>query len=169
MIMVKWYKEPYFDRATWLLTNFEKLGISNDELVFLLLVDNARKSKIKITYEYLNSKFKSDNKFIDSLIAGLVSKKYMKIVTTQKGVYFDIDGVFEFDPSMYEVAVNQDIYNVCEEVFNRPLTPIELEKISDLISKYGENEFNDALRMAEAYRKVNISYIEAILSKDEKK
>lgn len=166
--MIKWYKEPYFDRETWILSNFEKLNITNDELVFILLIEYAKKNKIKITYEYFNKKLKSTNDKVDKLIASLVSKKHLKIVSNEKGVFFDIDGLFEFDPSQYEIIENKDIYETLESTFNRPLSPLELEKASDLIKKYGQNKFNDALRTAEAYKKVSIAYIETVLINDEK-
>lgn len=166
--MIKWYKEPYFDKQAWLLENFEKLNLTNDELVFLLLLIYAKKNKFKISYEFFNKKLKIDNKEVDRIIASLVEKKYLNIVTNEKGIHFVIDGLFEFDPSQYEIVSNNDIYQILTETFNRTLTSIELEKASDLINKYGENKFNDALRMAEAYKKYNMSYIEKILINDEK-
>lgn len=166
--MIKWYKEPYFDAEAWILENFEKLNLTNDELVFLLLLMHAKKNKIKLNYEYFIKKLRMDNKSIDKLISGLVQKKYLNIVTNEKGISFLIDNLFEFDPSQYEIAANSDIYQTITETFNRTLTSLELEKVSDLINKYGENKFNDALRMAEAYKKYNMSYIEKILINDEK-
>lgn len=164
--MIKWYKEPYFDKVSWLLTNFEKINITADELVFVLLIDYAKKNKIKITYEYFNQKLNSTNEDVDNLIASLVSKKYLKIVTNEKGVFFDIDGLFEFDPNQYDAVVNKDIYETLADTFNRPLTPMELQKASDLIKEYGQNKFNDALRTAEAYKKVSMAYIEAVLKNE---
>ena len=44
----------------------------------------------------------------------------------------------------------------------------KLIKTNELIEKYGENKFIDALRMAEAYRKHNLAYVEGILKNEEK-
>ena len=51
---------------------------------------------------------------------------------------------------------------------SRPLIGDELIKTNELIEKYGENKFIDALRMAEAYRKHNLAYVEGILKNEEK-
>ena len=29
--MKKWYKQPYFDRRNWILENYEKLSLTNEE------------------------------------------------------------------------------------------------------------------------------------------
>ena len=37
--MKKWYKESYFDRQNWILENYDQLNLSNDETLFLLLIE----------------------------------------------------------------------------------------------------------------------------------
>lgn len=161
--MKKWYKQPYFNRRTWILENFDKLNLSNDEVVLLLLIDYAKELKKSISYEYLVSKLNIESKKIDKIIEKLVSKKYLTIAPTSKGVSFDIDGLFEFDPEKYEISENKDVYNVAEDLLKRPLSPNELQKLSDLMNEFKSNQIIDALRMAEAYRKASISYVESIL------
>ena len=166
--MKKWYKQPYFNRRTWILENFDKLNLSNDEVVLLLLIDYAKELKKPISYEYLVSKLNIDSKKIDKIIEKLVSKKYLTISPNSKGVSFDIDGLFEFDPEKYEISENKDVYNVAEDLMKRPLSPNELQKLSDLLNEFKSNEIIDALRMAEAYRKASIAYVESILRNGKK-
>ena len=53
------------------------------------------------------------------------------------------------------------------QIFGKPLSPGELQKMSDLINTYGQKKFIEALRVSEAQRKFRMSYIEGVL-RDEK-
>ena len=161
--MKKWYKQPYFNRKAWILENFEKLNLSCDEVVLLLLIDYSKENKKAISYEYLMNKLNTDSKKIDKIIEKLVSKKYLTITPNSKGVSFDIDGIFEFDPEKYEVSENKDVFEVAEDLMKRPLSPNELQRLSDLLDEFKPNKIIDAIRMAEAYRKSSIAYVESIL------
>ena len=63
---------------------------------------------------------------------------------------------------------NHNIYNIAEEFFSRPLSPTELQKISDLCTDFGENKVIDAFRTAEAYRKRSLAYVETVLNNEKK-
>ena len=161
--MKKWYKESYFDRKNWILENFDKLNLNADETVLLLLVELCRQSKKTITYEYLTEKLHKSMKEIDHVIAGLVNRHYLKLSTNTRGLVFDIEGIFEFDPEKYEISVNHDIYELVSDVFGKPLSPTEMQKMNDLIEAYGQDSFLQALRIAEANRKLKMAYIEGVL------
>lgn len=161
--MKKWYKESYFDRKNWILENFDKLNLSSDETLLLLLIELFKTNKKSISYELLTKKLNKNEKEVDKIIASLVSKQYLKLSTNSKGLVFDIDGIFEFDPEKYEISENKDLYDTVSEVFNKPLSPSELQKMNDLLDQYGQNKFIQALRIAEAQKKLKMSYIEGIL------
>ena len=161
--MKKWYKESYFDRKNWILENFDKLNLSSDETLLLLLIELFKTNKKPISYELLTKKLNKNEKEVDKIIASLVSKQYLKLSTNSKGLVFDIDGIFEFDPEKYEISENKDLYDTVSEVFNKPLSPSELQKMNDLLDQYGQNKFIQALRIAEAQKKLKMSYIEGIL------
>ena len=167
--MKKWYKESYFNRNNWILENYDKLGLGADEVLLLLLVELNRAGKGKITYEYLQTKLSKDGKQIDKIIAGLVNKHYLKLSTNSRGLVFDIEPLFEFDPERYEIVENADLYDTVTEVFGKPLSPSELQKMNDLIDEYGQKRFNQALRIAEAQKKLKMSYVEGILRNEEKR
>ena len=166
--MKKWYKESYFDRKNWILENFDKLSLSSDETLFILLVDLYKNTRKSISYELLSDKLNKNSKEIDKIISSLVSKHYLKLSTNSRGLIFDIDGIFEFDPEKYEVNENKDLYDMVSDIFNKPLSSGELQKMSDLINEYGQNKFIEALRIAEAQRKYKMSYIEGILRNEKK-
>lgn len=161
--MKKWYKESYFNSTNWILENYDKLSLSTDEAFLIILIDYCNKNNISVTYELLQKKLNKTVKEIDILTAGLVNKHYLKLSTNSKGLVFDIDSIYEFDPSAYEVSENKDVYDLVEQVFNKPLSSTELIKMNELINEYGQTKFIEALRIADANRKVKMAYIEGIL------
>ena len=161
--MKKWYQESYFDRKNWILENFDKLNLNADETLLILLVDLCKTNRKYVTYDYLMSKLGKNMKQIDTIVAGLVNKHYLKISSNSKGLIVDFDEIFEFDPDKYEISDNKDIFDTVSEVFGKPLSPIELQKITELLGVYGEKKFIEALRLAEAKRTYKIAYIEGIL------
>ena len=161
--MKKWYQESYFDRKNWLLENFDKLNLSSDETILIMLVELCRSNRKYVTYDYLMKKLGKSAKQIDSIVASLVNKHYLKISSNSKGLIFDFDEIYEFDPEKYEISDNKDLFDTVSEVFGKPLSPTELQKISELSQIYGEKKFIEALRLAEAKRTFKIAYIEGIL------
>ena len=166
--MKKWYKESYFDRQNWILENYDKLNLTSDETLFLLLVELGRRTHQQISDEYLSHKLDKTNKEVDKMIADLVSRHYLKLSADANGLVFDIDEIFEFDPNRYDIVEEKDLYDIVSDVFNKPLSLTELQKMNDLLEKYGDKKFIEALRIAEAQRKLSMSYIEGILRNEKK-
>lgn len=164
--MKKWYKESYFNANNWILDNYEKLGLNSDEVLMLLLIVLGKNNQINISYDYFKQKMGYTTKKIDEIIASLVTKKFLIIKPSEKGIDFDIDSIFEFDPNQYEIIENKDIYQIAEELLCRPLSANDLQRVSDMLNKYGDNKVIDALRLAEAYRKNSLAYVEAILKNE---
>lgn len=165
---MKIYKEPYFDKNAWLLANFDKLNIANEEVLLLLLLNFSNEHGIDITYDYLSDKLKVSTSDLDRMFADLTSKHYLRIDVNEKGVCYSIDEVFEFDVEKYEEIENEDIYKTLEDFLSKPLSPIERMKVSDLLNTYDENSIYDAIRVAEGYRKYNLAYVESILRNEKR-
>lgn len=161
--MKKWYKETYFDANAWLLENYDKLNISNNEILLILLINFYNRNHMAITYDILTKKLAMPIKDVDKLIASLVNKHYLKIKTNTRGIFFDIDSIFEFDPNAYEIVSNQNLYDILGDLFGKPLSPSELQKVNDLLNTYTDKDILEAARIAEAKKKLNLSYIEGIL------
>ncbi len=166
--MKKWFKQPYFNRRVWLIENFDKLNLSNDEFVVVLLIDYCKEFNKEISYDYLCTKLKINTKKLDIILASLVSKHYL-VIKANKKISFDIENIFEFDEEQYDLTIHKDIYDIVSDLISRPLTPNEMIKVNDLIEKYGENDLIDAVRSAEAYRKYSLAYVEGILKNEKKK
>ena len=66
------------------------------------------------------------------------------------------------------ISDEKDLYDITSDVFNKPLSLTELQKMNDLLEQYGKEHFIEALRIAEAQRKLSMSYIEGILRNDKK-
>ena len=75
----------------------------------------------------------------------------------------DIENIFEFDVNQYEIADNKNLYDTLGDILGKPLTPNELQKLNDLLNDYSEKDILQAVRIAEANRKLKLSYIEGIL------
>ncbi len=166
--MKKWYNESYFDRQNWILENYDQLNLSNDEALFLLLIELAKKNQKAITYEYLSKKLNQTNSEVDKMIADLVSRHYLKLSANAQGLVFDYDEIFEFDPNRYDISDEKDLYDITSDVFNKPLSLTELQKMNDLLESYGKERFIEALRIAEAQRKLSMPYLEGILRNEKK-
>lgn len=164
--MKKLYESSYFDKKSWILEYFDKLNLTSNETLLLLLIEFCHENNYQESMDYFSKKMNISLEELDSILMNLVNKKYVTLNTN--GYSFSINNVFEFDPSKYEVANNRGTFEIFEEFLNRPLSGDELNKISNLIDEYGENELIDALRKAEAYNKHSLSYIESVLLNDSK-
>lgn len=159
---MKWYLKPYINRRNWLLDNAENLGLSSDELLLCLMFDFLNEQRIMINYEIMEAKLGYPRAKLDTLIQNMVTKGLLEIYVGEDGVTYDILKVFEqFDEQ--QLDVQNDIFKAFEDSFGRPLSPNELQKLADFTKQYPEEKIIDALRSADAYRKVNIAYIEKIL------
>ena len=161
--MKKWYKETYFDRRNWIMEYFEKLNLNVEETMLLLLLEFCRSSNKEISYEYLMKKMQMSSKQVDGIMSALVSKHYLVLKSDANGLIFDIDNIFDFDPELYEINENRDVYDILSDAFGKPLTPSELQKVNDLLEQYGQKSLLNASRIAEANGKMKLSYIEGIL------
>lgn len=165
---MKIYNELYFNKNAWLLANFDKLNISNDEILVLLLINFYNEHNLEIKYEDLAAKLSININRLDEIFADLTSKHYLHIDVNEKGLSYSIDEVFEFDVAKFEEIQNEDIYKTLEDFLSKPLTPIERMKVSDLLNTYDENSIFDAIRVAEGYRKYNLAYVESILRNEKR-
>lgn len=166
--MKKWYKQVYFNRRSWILEYFDKLNLNAEECMVILLIDFAKEANRKIDYDYFLNKLKMNKKEFDKVLANLVAKHYISINSNDKGISFDIDNIFDFDPEKYEVSVNKDVYDLTSDILAKPLSPNQIQKVNDLVEKYGENKYKDALRVAEACNKRTLYYIEGVLRNEKK-
>ena len=164
--MKKWYRQPYFNRRVWLIENFDKLNMSNDEFVVVLLIDYGKEYNIDINYDYLCNKLHLKIKDLDKILVSLVNKRYLIINSNNGALTFDIENIFEYDPGVAETIDNQNTYDLIADFLGRPLTADEMVKTNELIDKYGEAKLSDGLRIACAYHKYSLGYVEVVLKNE---
>ncbi|MGP1413644.1 MAG: hypothetical protein ACTTID_00715 [Bacillales bacterium] len=149
-----------------LLEYYKELNIQESELSVILMIDHFIKQRIKlITIELLKTKMNLDSVVIDSILTNLYKKNYIN---------FDIDGV---DHKINLKPLNSILYNkvkekilneeeikndnkknelrekiscIIEDVYNRPLNPIEISFIEgwvchDINFKLIENAIKDCV------------------------
>ena len=163
---MKIFKEAYFDRNAWLLDNMDKLNVNHLEALLLLIINFCHEHNKEINIDFLCEKLQTSPSDLDKGLAGLSNKGYLHINLGEKGICYDIDGVFDFDVVKYDEIENDDIYNAVETFLSRPLTPIDKMKTAELLENFSEDAILDAIRMACAYRKYNLAYVETILRND---
>ena len=162
--MAEWYKTTYCNRRDWILENLENLVLDIDEAMLCILIDYCNSNHISITYDFLIAKLKLERDQIDALMVALTSKSYLKIDFGNGNLTYDLSPLFENGLQAVEASNFDDVFTTFEKAFGRPLNNLEMEKLSDLAKQYETKTLIKALRIADAYRKLSMSYIETILT-----
>lgn len=158
---MKYYQERYFNRRNWILDNIQRLNLNTNEAVVILMIDFLNEFQQKIDLDSLSKKCNLSTKTIDETIASLNNKGFINI-STKKGVYFDIDNIFETTNNMIE---ENNLFDKFETEFHRVLSRRETDLLAEWIRIYDYDKIIAALREAVINDKLYFKYIEAILGK----
>jgi DnaD/phage-associated family protein len=101
---------------------------------------------------------------VDRTISVLCAKKYLEIRASASNVCFSLNGLFETDVARSERILDSSLFSVFEKEFGRTLSNQEMEKISDWNRTTDKKMIIYALREASAYQKLNVAYIDRILT-----
>lgn len=159
--MKKWYEENYVSRRDWMLDNLNRLPVSLEQAVILLMIDFDAQNGRPISLEALSQQTGLSLQQVDKAVSDLNRRGYLKITTKSRRIIFDISGIFEWEE---EKSVSQDVFQIFETEFGRVLSQMETTQIADWLSEYGEETVLDALREASIQKKVEIRYINRILA-----
>lgn len=161
------YKQPYFDHRNFILSRLGELKISNSEALLLLLIDFENEFGNIITYESLALKLNHTPDEISDLIDGLIAKGFLEIKIKDREILYSIDSLFKLDyeNKVIDKNVFQDLFQLYEDAFGRPLNRSESERLSEWMSEYDLKLIEYALKEAIVYEKRNFDYINAILAK----
>ena len=133
-----------------------------DKLVFLELRTNIDKYKV---LELINS-LKEKN------ILTILIKKENKKVSSE---YISLQPLYDkimnivMDNKEKQIEIDENIYSIFENELGRTLSPLEYEKIKEMVTSYGQELVVEALKEAVYNRANNLRYIETILSEWNKK
>lgn len=161
---MKWYEQKYVNHRDWILDHLEFLGLSNDEVVIVLLIDFMNQNHEEITMETLRRKTGQTMDDLDRVISVLCAKKYLEIKASSKKVRFLLNGLFETDTARDEKILDASLFDAFESEFGRPLSSHEMERISEWNRTTDKKLIIYALRQASAYQKLSLNYIERILN-----
>ena len=170
------------DMCHLLLENYKKLGITETELVVLIMIEHLLKQgNTFITQELLALKMTLSIQDIDRVFTNLLSKKLVEfdenngeMTTTLRPLEerlfreFEIEFLKHRDQSLEKDFDNQvqNIYAIFEKELKRTLSPAEFQKIREWISLgYSEEVIIDALHEALSLNKRSIRSIDKILLK----
>lgn len=160
---MKWYKQKYVNRRDWILDNLEFLGLSEKEIVVVLLIDFFNSNHINITIDLLCKKTGFEENEINKILSVLFAKKFLQIEARNNVPCFILDGLFELEVEVIESELDNSLFNLFEKEFKRPLTQKEMETISDWVKTIDSKFIIEALKQASMYKKVKLSYIDKIL------
>ena len=160
---MKWYEEKFVSRRDWGLDHLELLGLSSDETTAVLMIDFMNEHNMDITIEDLAHKTNMDRKKVDETISSLCAKRYLKIQVAGGSVRFNLSGLYETDTAKHERVLDSGLFDLFEEEFRRPLSQMEMSKISEWNRTTDRKLIIYALREASAYQSVSIPYIDKVL------
>ncbi len=170
------------DMRYLLLEKYKKLGITENELAVLLMIDHLLKQGNSfITQELLALKMTLSIQDIDRVLTNLLSKKLIEydsssqeMKTTLRPLWARLYREFEIDFLKHrEESLDrglddqiQNIYSIFEKELARTLSPAEFQKIREWISfGYSDETILDALHEALDNNKRSIRAIDKILLK----
>lgn len=163
--MKQFWQESYFNRKNWLMENIVSLNLSEREFMLLMLITFFMEQNRLITTESLSAHSNLSIQDVDDCLSQLCLKQYLQVTFTNGIMSFNMDGIFQQKEKDVDAL---PIFQTFEQEFGRPLTQKELMMLSEWIRKYDNELIIYALREAAIYRKLNIKYIDTILSRWEK-
>jgi len=159
--MEKWWNKRYIDKRNWIFENFEKLNISLQEGLILLMIDYFNEFQLGLSLNILSEKCNVSIEEVDNIINALRTKGYLDFKVVNKKIRFTLDGLFdEEENSTYDTS---SLYELFESELGKILTEKELSMINTWLKQYNVDEIIDALREALIYKKKDFNYIQKIL------
>lgn len=177
-------EKEFINVERMLILNYKKLGLSDDEVIILLLTY----ALIKNGTEFINptdlalfSNFSVTK--VDVIFSTLSSKGWIKTEINDKGIVKSnvnqlIDKLYQLLLNDYKKEEknkksendNKEIYALFENFFARPLSPLEYDIINDWIKKdYTFQQIQAAVEISKLNANHSIRYIDTILFEEDKK
>ena len=162
-----------------IINNYKKLNISEEELIILIFIIDYG-----VDLEYNPSIFVQElnidkykvleliNSLKEKNILTILIKKENKKVSSE---YISLQPLYDkimnivMDNKEKQIEIDENIYSIFENELGRTLSPLEYEKIKEMVTSYGQELVVEALKEAVYNRANNLRYIETILSEWNKK
>ena len=162
-----------------IINNYKKLNITEEELIILIFIIDYG-----VDLEYNPSvfvqKLNIDKYKVLELINSLKEKNILTILIKKENKkvsseYISLQPLYDkimnivMDNKEKQIEIDENIYSIFENELGRTLSPLEYEKIKEMVTSYGQELVVEALKEAVYNRANNLRYIETILSEWNKK
>jgi DNA replication protein len=173
--------EEAIDFRTLLLENYKKIGINENQLAVLLMIEHLLKlNNVFITTDMLSLKMNLSVEVIDQTLVSLLEKKWIEYDNVQQQMRTTLNPLkrklyqeFQFmvlhANEQKEGAANESLgqlYRHFEQELARPLSPLERARIGEWLSfGYAETLIKKALNEALGMQKKSLRAVDKILLK----
>lgn len=156
------WNSDYINRTAWILAHLPELKVTPEEALILLVISHLNDVKQTVTYEKLAESCHMDEEAIDDCFQTLSDKGYLLIDTKNNQLRFLLDGLIEL-PTAENLYPRQPVIREFEEEFGKTLSAAQMDKIAQLVSRFGERMVLRALDEASVYDRRSIDYVENVL------
>lgn len=160
--MEKWWLAPHIDRRTYLMGEYSRLSMSEQEFLMILMMDYAMQVKPSMTTKDLAELMNIKENDVMERLSAMMNKGWIEMKVTNKKIEYSLDPIFAKKPIL---EIPRTIFDLFEEHFARPLTSKEMEKLSGWMQLYDNALIEWGLREAVVYKRISFSYIDKILNK----
>lgn len=172
-ILNKVIKEKTYNIPSFILKNYEKLNLTAEEVLVLIVLYNHY-GKISYDINKLLEEINLEKYKLMQLISSLEEKKIISIdlITNSKGLkeeYISLELLYDKIVNIYldpkeETSKNADIYSAFEKELGRTLSPMEYEIIKGwVMDKFSDELIILALKEAVYNGVNNLRYIDKVL------
>lgn len=160
---MQWYEQNFVNHRDWILDNLAALNLTPQETVIALLIDFMNEHHMDISIDSLASQSGMKVEEVNQTVSVLCARHYLDIRASSKSIRFLLNGLFETDTAASENVLDSSLFDVFEAEFGRPLSPNEMQKISEWNKTIDRRIIIKALREASTYQRLSLPYIEKIL------
>lgn len=160
-----------------LLNNYRELGISDEELIIIMVIMNNG-DKVIYDPEMFAKEINGNKKKIMMAIDELCDKNILSLIIEKNNKkayeYISLDSLYEklgniaLDKKEEDV-IDNSIFGIFESELGRTLSPMEYEKIKEWITNNSKEMITLALKEAVLNGVNNLNYIDSILNSWKKK
>ena len=175
-----YFDSDLIDFRHLLLSSYTKMGLSENELVTIFMIDHLTKNgNAFITADLLALKMNLKTKELDSILAALLKKDLISYESTPTGLRTSLEPLRAKLYNQLQAGMEKDKVNLLsaeregiltrlntyfEKRLNRTLSPLEMDVIGTwLDDAYEEEEIRNALEDAIAKRRKSFKSIDKIL------
>jgi DnaD/phage-associated family protein len=160
------WNSPYLNRNSWLLYNLDKLDVTPQEALVLLVVNFINENGLSMRDDYVSSKCRMTSEQLDDCLESLSAKGYLEIKVVNARVEFNLAGVMQSQKPEPKTspADSSSLLKEFSMEFARPLSGTEMERILQMADSFEESMILRALDEAAMYDKRSIAYVEKVLA-----